>query len=163
MASTYRDLNSDREWRANTGMSEIKFHALAQSYREAFESVFMDTLPERRANSNQESVFDTYEDQLFFVLFSLKTGVTYDVLGFVFGCSQSAAKSCQERFLRILQMALARLGAMPERKFGTVEEFKAYFKDTAVLILDGTEQSIQRPKDNEAQKEHYSGKKKTYR
>jgi hypothetical protein len=163
MASTYRDLKTDREWRANTGMSEAKFHVLAQAYREAFESVFMDTLPERRANSSQESVFETYEDQLFFALFSIKTGVTFDVLGFVFGCSQSAAKSCQERFLRVLQMALTRLKAMPKREFSTPEEFKTYFKDTAVLLLDGTEQAIQRPKDNELQKEHYSGKKKTYR
>ena len=36
------------------------------------------------------------------------------------------------------------------------------FKEHDTLLIDATERAIQRPKDNEEQKDHYSGKKKAY-
>jgi hypothetical protein len=41
-----------------------------------------------------------------------------------------------------------------------MEEFLQRFPDVKEVILDGTERPIQRPKNPEKQKEHYSGKKK---
>jgi hypothetical protein len=163
MGVTYKSLKTPREWKSNTGLSESEFHKLAGAYRIAYESVHLSTLTDRQSGSTQESIFKTYEDQLFFVLFSLKTGLTYDTLGFVFGCSQSVAKVNQDHFLKILEVALHQSGAMPRRAFSTVDDFRSYFESHKTLILDGTEQSIQRPKDHSLQKEHYSGKKKTYR
>jgi len=49
---------------------------------------------------------------------------------------------------------------MPKRSFDTVEEFQEYFNGHKKLILDGTEQRVQRPKNKEKQKTMYSGKKK---
>ena len=49
---------------------------------------------------------------------------------------------------------------LPERKIGTVEELLELFPGVKDLFIDGTERPIQRPKDREKQKEHYSGKKK---
>lgn len=163
MGVTYKTLKTDREWKSNTGLSESEFHHLARAYGSAYESVHLSNITERQSNSTQESIFKTYEDQLFFVLFSLKTGLTYDSLGFVFGCSQSIAKINQDYFLKILEVALHQSGAMPRREFSTLDDFWSYFQSQKTLILDGTEQAIQRPKDQTLQKEHYSGKKKTYR
>ncbi|MFZ2725280.1 MAG: hypothetical protein WAX77_03410 [Methylococcaceae bacterium] len=42
-----------------------------------------------------------------------------------------------------------------------IEEFKT-FKDNKTIIIDATEQAIQRPQDKERQKDTYSGKKKKY-
>ena len=52
---------------------------------------------------------------------------------------------------------------MPKRKILTVKEFEGFLKEEKELIFDATEQRIQRPGDNEKQKETYSGKKKPIR
>ena len=51
---------------------------------------------------------------------------------------------------------------LPERKISTLEELLEVFPDVRDLFIDGTERPIQRPKDNEKQKENYSGKKKMH-
>ncbi|GAB4408985.1 MAG: hypothetical protein OHK0053_35800 [Microscillaceae bacterium] len=81
------------------------------------------------------------------------------MLGFVSGMDGSNAKRNQRLGLEVLQDALSKLGLLPKRSFENVEEFNAYFKAHKKLIIDATEQRIQRPKDKEAQKESYSGKK----
>jgi hypothetical protein len=43
-----------------------------------------------------------------------------------------------------------------------MEEFLHRFRDVEAVILDGTERPVQRPKDPEKQKEHYSAKKKRH-
>jgi hypothetical protein len=42
---------------------------------------------------------------------------------------------------------------LPARKISTVEELLEAFPDVRDLLIDGTERSIQRPKDDEKQKE----------
>jgi Helix-turn-helix of DDE superfamily endonuclease len=163
MSVSYKTLKTEREWRANTGLRKSQFAQLLKYYQQSYESIYAEGLAERRASSTQESQFSTYEDQLFYTLFSLKTGLTYDVLGFIFGCSQNAAQVNQAFFLKILEMALIQMDLMPKREFTNVQDFAAYFESQKVLIVDGTEQSVQRPKDETLQKQHYSGKKKTYR
>ena len=41
----------------------------------------------------------------------------------------------------------------------SIEEFLTKFAEVQEVIIDGTERPVQRPKDAERQKEHYSGKK----
>ena len=60
----------------------------------------------------------------------------------------------------MLLETLKTLGYTPKREFQSVEEFEEFLKKEMVLILDGTEQRIQRPQESEAQKLSYSGKKK---
>ena len=63
------------------------------------------------------------------------------------------------RLGQILETALGKKQALPERKIHSVEEFLAKFADVQEVIIDGTERPVQRPQDTEQQKEHYSGKK----
>lgn len=159
MSVSYKELKSERQWRSSTGLKESQFKILVGHFAEAYEQVYGEPLPERKSNSSQESVFRTYEELLFFVLFSLKSGLTYDVLGFVFGLDGSNAQRNQKSALPVLRLALSRAGVMPARGFSSVKDFEAWFSGDEVLILDGTEQRSQRPKDNEIQKEAFSGKK----
>jgi len=159
MSVSYKDLKSERQWRSSTGLKEAQFKTLVGHFAEAYEQVYGEPLPDRKSNSSQESVFKTYEELLFFVLFSLKSGLTYDVLGFVFGCAGSNAQRNQKSALPVLRLALSQAGVMPARSFSGVKDFEAWFSGDEVLILDGTEQRSQRPGDNEVQKEAYSGKK----
>lgn len=113
MSVSHRELKSERQWRSSTGLKEAQFKMLAAHFAAACEQIFGESLSERKGNSSQEPVFKTYEELLFFVLFSLKSGLTYDVLGFVFGCDGSNAQRNQKSALPVLRLALSKAGVMP--------------------------------------------------
>lgn len=150
---------NDREWRATTGMDERRFNILLSLFEEAYVSVHGRRIEYRVADSPEALRFITCKSLLFFTLFSLKSGLTYDILGFVFKLDVSNAKRNQELGLEVLKRGLDDIGVLPKREFASPEEFSAYFNGHKAIILDGTEQRMQRPGDNEAQKDFYSGKK----
>jgi hypothetical protein len=71
----------------------------------------------------------------------------------------SNAKRNQKMGLDILDKTLKNLGHQPKRHFRDVNDFEAYFADGQDLIIDATEQRIQRPSHKDKQKQFYSGKK----
>jgi hypothetical protein len=101
-------------------------------------------------------------DLLLFTLFSLKSGLTYDLLGLVCGMDAANAKRNQELGLRVLEHTLAAVNCLPKRGFRNAAEFADHLHNEAILLIDGTEQRTQRPTDDGDQKEHYSGKKKCH-
>ena len=151
---------SDREWRATTGLDERRFLILLEIFEQGYISVFGRRIEYRVADSPEEMTFITYKSLLFFTLFSLKSGLTYDLLGYVFKLDGSNAKRNQALGLEVLKRGLSDAGLLPKRSFSSHEEFSAYFSQHKSVILDGTEQRMQRPGDSEEQKAFYSGKKK---
>ncbi len=117
-------------------------------------------LTRQKYNSTNESTFKTYEDLLFFSLYSLKSGLTYDLLGLTFGLDGANAYQNQALGLRVLRAALERGGHMPRRAYQSVEEFKEQWSNESEILIDATEQRRQRPGNQQDQKEDYSGKKK---
>jgi len=75
MAITYNEVRNDRQWKASTGLSEEQFFKLVKMFSEAYERLFGVSMADRQSNSTNESTFKTYEDLLFFSLYSLKIGV----------------------------------------------------------------------------------------
>ncbi len=163
MESDYRKLRNDRQWKATTGLSQEQFEILSTEYGKSYYSIYGKSLFERQSESSEEARFKTEADLLFFVLFCLKTGMTQDVLGFVFEIDGSTVSRNRRFGLRILQATLHNLGVYPKREFEDVEEFEGYFKNHPKLLIDGTEQAVQRPQNQERQKEMYSGKKNAIR
>ena len=140
-------------------MDERRFLLLLGLFEAAYISVHGRRIEYRVADSPEKLTFITYKSLLFFTLFSLKSGLTYDLLGFVFHLDVSNAKRNQAMGLAVLQSALGDANLLPKRSFASVEEFSAYFTQHRSVILDGTEQRMQRPGDQEEQKAFYSGKK----
>lgn len=85
-------LTTERRWRSATGYDENRFRKLLSIFEDAYYEKFGKTLLERKADSPKESVIRSAEDLLLFTLFSLKSGLTYDLLGFVTGMDASNAK-----------------------------------------------------------------------
>ena len=150
---------NDRQWRATSGMDERRFLLLLGLFESAYISVHGRRIEYRVADSPEKLTFITYKSLLFFTLFSLKSGLTYDLLGFVFHLDVSNAKRNQAMSLKVLRKALGDVELLPKRSFASVQEFSAYFEQHKSVILDGTEQRMQRPGDQEEQKVFYSGKK----
>lgn len=163
MAVSYKTLRSKREWASTTGLTEEKFFKLVEHFSHAYEDLYGEDLNTRQSNSSTESHLKSYEEYLFFILFGLKSGLTNDALGFVFGMSGSNANKIQNLGIRILKMALIRCGSMPKRMFKNLEDFENTINKEETIKIDGTEQPVQRPVNQSEQKELYSGKKKTYR
>jgi len=155
-----KDLKTKRQWRAATGLEERQFDKLLKLYRISYEQKYGASVAQRQAGIEVTPSLPTEEELLYFTLFSLKAGLTYDLLGLVCGMDASNAKRNQEIGLAVLKATLEAAGCGPKRGFQSAEEFSQYLKKEKTLLLDGTEQRIQRPSDDEQQKLSYSGKKK---
>lgn len=163
MKITVKDLKQDRQWRATLGVSEAQFNTLLPLFTETYFTQYGARLADRKVEANIEYCIHNEEELLFYSLFSLKAGLTYDVLGVVCGMSASNAQRNQEIGVSVLERLLTKLGHLPKRKLLTVKDLEDLFQGEDSLVLDATEQRIQRPGDEVAQKETYSGKKKATR
>ena len=159
MKLTIADIKDDRTWAAVTGLSKARFDKLAPLFCASYFELHGKTVAERQAALDIPPSLPTEEDLLFFTLFSLKTGLTYDALGFVSGMDRANAKRNQTLGLQVLQQTLRQADCLPARSFADAEEFAAYLHAEEKLIFDGLEQRTQRPHEHEAQAECYSGKK----
>jgi hypothetical protein len=155
----YQKLNTNRQWKAATGVSQKQFEILVPLFSDSFIQLFGKSMQDRQNDGTTEACLRTPADLLFFLLFYLKNGLTLDVLGFVFGMNGSNAKRNIDIASRVLRAALTPLDVMPKREFRDAAEFEEYFSEHKALILDGTEQRVQRPDNQAEQKACYSGKK----
>ena len=160
MNITCSGLKTERQWRAAIGMNETRFMQILSLFKRCYIKYYGNSLNAQLIKNARAYCINHEEELLLFTLFSLKSGLTDDVLGFVAGMNGPNAKRNQTIGLDILQLTLDTLGHMPRRKFSDVTDFEAFFSETEILIIDATEQRKQRPKNKEKQKEYYSGKKK---
>lgn len=154
------DLTTERQWRSATGYTKEKFLKLLATFEPIYIEKMGEPIEVIKAKSPGSSSINSCKELLLFTLFSLKAGLTYDNLGFVTGMDGSNAKRNQDFGISILKEALQAAGVAPKREFGSLEEFQQHFKDCDTLLIDGTEQRFERPKNNEEQKQGFSGKKK---
>jgi len=153
-------LTLDRQWRAAIGMDKERFFQLLSAFKKSYISYYGGELNSQLVGNKSIYCIKNEEDLLLFTLFSLKSGLTYDVLGFVCGMKGSNSKRNQTVGLDILQLSLDNLDHMPRRSFADVSDFERFFSKENELIIDATEQRKQRPIEKEKQKKYYSGKKK---
>jgi hypothetical protein len=163
MAINHHMIRSQRQWRAATGLTQDQFEELTLLFSKTYEDFHESTLEEQISQRTDEPKFKTYEDILFFILYSLKSGLTYDLLALSFDLSRSVVFEKQATGVRLLQMTLHQNNHLPKRKFDSFEDLEKHLDQFDDLIIDGTEQLRQRPGNQEDQKEDYSGKKKPTR
>jgi Helix-turn-helix of DDE superfamily endonuclease len=159
---SYKNIHSlsPRLWKSTTGLSKRQFELLLPKFQFCYENYYKTNLTTIFHNLNIENpILSTYEACLFFVLFQLKNGLTFDVLGFVFNTDGSNAHRNFERYLLVLEQTLEQEDMLPKRLYKTVTDLITHLGNETDLIFDGTEFPIERPADNESQKKAFSGKK----
>ena len=162
----YTDLKQNpKTLLAHTGLNPDEFEALAlffaQAWRHYIGAYTLDGKPRaRQSRGRKNETFATTEDRLLFVLYYLKTNPLQEVLGAAFGLRQPHASTWLKVLLPILEHALDKADALPER---ASERLARAVADKQKVLIDGTERPIQRSIDDETQKEHYSGKKNAIR
>jgi hypothetical protein len=160
-------IRDDRQMRALTGVSQEKYNQLLPNFSrvyeqekyKAYEQGLAEGTRTRKPGGGQKGKLPTMDNKLYFILSYYKTYPTFDVLGTRFGLSRSKANEQVHQLSPILQQTLMEMGYLPHRQFESVEEFKLALGELDQLLIDVTERPHQRPKDNDQQKELYSGKK----
>src|SRR5437762_534672 len=167
---TYEDLkNKPRELLAVTGLKQNEFEALLAAFGAAYEEHYPanETVTgqarQRRKGGGNKGKLCRMEDKLLFVLVYQKTYPLQTMLGLQFGISQGRVNEWIQRLTPLLQATLAGLGMTPERDGQMLHSSELAQEGGADLIIDGTERRRQRPQNETAQKEHYSGKKSAHR
>lgn len=96
------------------------------------------------------------EDRLLFILYYLKNYPLQEAMAASFGMTQSQVSTWVQRLSSLLEKALDKQDCLPVRKG---EQLRKALSKEHTVIIDGTERTIQRPSDQEVQKDYYSGKK----
>ncbi|MBK9944489.1 MAG: transposase family protein [Kouleothrix sp.] len=103
-------------------------------------------------------------DQVLLAVLWLRQYPTNEVLGFLFGVSDSTASRIVNRLVPLLEASGNDTMRMPDPGRKRRKELDALLKDTPALavIIDTFEQKVQRCKDRTQADAHYSGKKKQH-
>ena len=144
--------------------TEEQFKALTSLTKAEFEElliIFSEVWRETDKGRGSPEKLSRCEDKLLFILFYLKNYPIQEVLGFLFGIDQSQANRWIMVLSKVLRTALERRGYMPARTASQLEELGNQLLQSD-LIIDGVERPIQRPTEEETQKQYYSGKKKEH-
>lgn len=158
----------ERKFVALTGLRPSEFEQLLLAFTRAYARAFpcqktqIGKPRQRRRGGGRKPVLLRPEDKLLFILVYQKAYPLQELLGSLFGLSQSQVNRWVHRLLPILVRALQRLGFLPERNPRRFSQHERRRGEPPELIIDGTERRRQRPKNPEKQVLHYSGKKKTH-
>lgn len=147
-----RILTDDRTCQSVIGITGKVFYELVPFFTKAFKKC-------KKRNpyrGGRPEKLKKMEEKLFFVLYYLKNYPTYDVLGAQFGFNRSSAFKRIAEYSKVLKVALKNSKSMPAE---TISEVNTVIGDEKLIIIDGTEQKKNRPKNSAKQKEYYSGKK----
>ena len=155
-----------KRFRACTSLDVEEFKQLLPHFERAWNTFVEETLirgkeRQRKYGGGRRATLVKVEDKLFFILFYFKTYPLQEVMGLLFGLSQSQVNVWVHRLSKVLRMALETAQHLPEREPADLEAVLAECVGLEFMI-DGTERRIQRPGDPQEQKKYYSGKKKTH-
>jgi hypothetical protein len=126
-------------------MDKERFYKLLENFKLAYKEVYKKTIAQKQAAEKHfDFCISSEEELLYFTLFSLKCGLTYDSLGLVCGMNTSNAQKNQTKGLKVLKKALE--GYMPARTIETKAEFDKLFEEIDKLLIDATENAKQRPR-----------------
>ena len=157
----YSDIKDERVMRACTGLDFTRFNKLVILFKEYYIMECKLCYFEMVKNLKiKNCIFSNYDEIVFFVLFHLKTGITYDVLGFLFGTSGAGAHYNITKFESLLKRCLADLGQEPLSEIKDISDMEKLGMPGAGLIIDATEIPIESPDNKLLRDESYSVKKK---
>lgn len=154
MASIFHNLRSDKKCRASTGLSLEQFDALADVFCKYYQA--------RNSNpyTKVQPVFTDHKEALFLILHYLKSYPTLENMALYFDVDIRTIVNYLKLTKQALKATLKTQEVFVKRIFKSQSDFDQTFQDTEDLLIDCTEIAVQRPDNEEEQRQYYSGKKK---
>ncbi len=159
--------NKPRILRSLTGLNQKAFEKLVEPFSQAYAQALDQAeakrpVPRQRGRGGgRKAILGTTEDKLLYILFYFKIYPLQEVQAILFGFGQTQANTWIHRLAPVLNTALGYERQLPAREAADLEQVLAECPSLE-FIIDGTERLIQRPKDPQKQRDHYSGKKKKH-
>ena len=157
-----------REFLAVTSLTDEEFQGLLPTFEKCYElslplkSKVGKEKKQRARGGGRPGKLSSLSEKLLFILVYQKTSPLQAAHGLQFGLSQGQVNYWVHRLLPVLQMSLNALGMKPLRQGAAVATSLEASEGGANLRLDATERLLQRPVNEEKQREKYSGKRKTH-
>ena len=158
---TYADVKDKASTlRAMTSLDREEFEALAVGLGAVWNHL-EERAGREASTGGRPPPLRAIEEELLFILFYRKGYPLQEGRGHVFGFSQGQANGWGHRRSGVWKAALQRQGDGPAR---WPAELRPRLEEEArqAVGMDGTARRINRPKDDECQRQHYSGKKNPY-
>lgn len=155
----YDDVKQKSEqFLACTSLTAEEFDVLLRSFSQAWDAY----VKKNYINSGGgKPKLPHITDKLFFILFYYKVYPIQSAMGVIFGMSQGQVSFWVGVLSIVLQNTLGIAHCLPNRRPRQLKEaLEACGAHN--LVIDGTERERQRPSEPQAQKDCYSGKKKTH-
>ena len=165
MININKILGKDRLLRAMTGLNRKAFENLLEKFEKVYneEEEKRGKRPrKRKRGGGRKGRLASMAEKLFYILFYFKCYPTFDLASVLFDFDRSQAHRWVHKLQEILEKTLGEKQVLPLRQIHSVEEFLEKFPMVKKVIVDGTERAISRPKNEEKQRENYSGKKKRH-
>jgi hypothetical protein len=167
----YKDWQTkENRFLAMTGYTIEQFTSLLPHYKEAHDIY----LSQYHMNGKRRKGLRRYvmyansplpcvEERLAFILSYLKLNPIQELQADLFGIEQKQCYELVHGLREILHIALEMSNSVPSQTDEELQDILINQSETdKILLHDGTEREIPRPRDEEAQKEKYSGKKKKH-
>src|SRR5437016_8658371 len=137
-----------RALRTFTGLDQTEFEKLLSHFAMAYHAYRYDQhvtqkARKRRYGGGRKPRLATMEDKLLFVLVYFKGYPLQELMAFLFDTSQGRVNEWIHTLSTVLQMALGKVQALPERNPKNLEQTLALCVSVD-FIIDGTERRIQR-------------------
>ncbi len=121
--------------RSATDFDKKKLKKLVRVNGQAYLELYVWQMVEGETITPPGATVGNEEDLLFFTLFSLKSGLRYDLLGLVTGMEASNAQRNQEMGLEVLKKTLEDGSYAPKREFSSKGHFIVTVSNTAPSFL----------------------------
>ena len=157
-----------REFLAVTSITDEEFQALLPTFEKCYELLLppkpkaIKKKKQRVRGGGRSAKLSSLSAKLLFILVYQKTAPLQTLHGLQFGMSQGQVNYWVHRLLPVLQMSLDEMGMKPLRNGAEVGASIEANEGGANLSLDAAERLLQRPVNEEKQREKYSGKRKTH-
>ncbi len=154
-------------FQALTGLKLVEFEALLEDFR----PLFWKADQQRRQRPNRKRApgggpdFDLKaHDQLLLVIVWLRHYPTNEVLGYLFGVSDSTVSRRVHAVLPVVETLGLRTMNLPDPKTAPRKTLPDLLRETPELavVIDSFEQRVQRPQERATADQWYSGKKKQH-
>jgi len=155
-------------FQAMTGLQKIEFDQLVDDILPQFNDAETKRLsrPNRKRKIGGGPNFElSPRNQLMLTVVWLRQYPSHEVLGYLFGVSDTTAGRCIKRFLPLLEASGQDTMRMPDpgrKRRRQLSDLLAETPELAVII-DTFEQRVQRPQDRSEADQYYSGKKNNIR
>lgn len=146
-----------------TGFKVAEFASLAETIRADWEEVRQQSLKQdriRKVGGGSKPKLPALEDRLLVYGVYAKLYLPYVLLEYLFGVDESTICRMVKEMTKVLgKKIIVQRGG---RRISTLEELKEVFPDLDEVLIDATEQRINRPAKKRLRKKHHSGKKKAF-